>query len=621
MSKVGAALAAIACFLAIGCEKHATVIPTDPGGNPGTPTIVITIATDRGTLEAGSAQPATLTITAKSQDGTPAADGTDVSINTSLGNFGVDSSGKPLTLTTAKLSRGATTVPFYAGTETGTANLLAQIGTNVGRLNITIMPTPTAPVADFTFEAAGLSVLFTDASMGSPTSREWDFGDGTFSSDTNPKHDYANGGTYTVQLTVRNSGGANSKKKFVTVTPALVASFKSDVSGLSVLFTDTSTGAPTSWDWDFGDNSAHATAQNPSHTYATAGTYTVKLTVRNASNNTSSVSNFVTVGGTAPQADFKFEVAGLKVNFTDTSTGSPTSWQWDFGDGGQDTVQNPTHTYPSAGTYNVTLTARNIGGQTSKSQFVTVSLGQRPSAAFKFEVSGLKVVFTDQSTNSPTSWDWDFGDNSAHATTQNPTHTYTAAGTYTVTLKVANAGGDSSISQFVTVASAPVADFVYNVSTTNSLIVNFVDQSTGTPTGWAWNFGDCGVSATCSSTAQNPSHTYTSPGSYTVTLIASNTAGQSTKQKSVTAGAPRASFTATQAATPPHTITFTDTSTPAGTARSWDFGDCPNPPTSACTSADVTASHTYAAAGNYTVTLTVANAGGQDSTTRTITVQ
>src|SRR6185436_10868780 len=70
MPRIAAALAAIACFLAIGCEKHATVIPTDPG-TPGTPTIVITIATDRGTLEAGSAQPATLTITAKSQDGTP----------------------------------------------------------------------------------------------------------------------------------------------------------------------------------------------------------------------------------------------------------------------------------------------------------------------------------------------------------------------------------------------------------------------------------------------------------------------------------------------------------------------------------------------------------------------
>ena len=621
MPRIAAVLVAIASLYAIGCEKHATVLPTDPGSGPGAPAIVITITTDRGSVEAGSSQPATLTITAKAQDGSPAADGTEVTVNTSLGNFGVDSTGKPLTLTTSRLSRGSTSVPFYAGAQTGTANVLAQIGTSVGRLNITIMPAPAAPFADFTFEAAGLSVLFTETSMGAPTSWEWDFGDGTQSTDKNPKHDYATAGTYTVKLTVRNGGGTSSKSKFVTLTPALLASFRSEVSGLTVLFTDTSSGTPTSWEWDFGDGSATDRRQHPRYVYASAGTYTVRLTVRNTSGATASASAFVSVGGNAPQADFKFEVAGLRVNFTDASTGSPTSWRWSFGDSKpEETVQNPTHAYDAAGTYNVTLTVSNLGGTTSKSQFVTVSLGDRPAAAFKFEVSGLQVVFTDQSTGSPTSWDWDFGDGSAHDTSQNTSHVYASAGTFKVTLKAANAAGDSSISQFVTVASAPAADFVYSVSPTNTLSATFVDQSSGSPTGWAWNFGDCGSTAACTSTQQNPTHVFPSPGTYNVSLTASNSAGQNTKRKDVTVGAPRASFTVTPASSPPRTYTFTDTTTPSSTARSWNFGDCPNPPTLACTSADATVTHTYTAAGTYTVMLAVGNAGGQDSTTRTVVV-
>jgi len=616
MPRIAAVCLAAAILIVAGCEKHATVLPTDPGGNPGAPTLVITIATDRGTLDAGSTSPATLTITAKFQNGTNATDGTDVAINTSLGNFGVDGSGKPLQLVTAKLAGGVATVQFYAGNDTGVANVLAQIGTSTGRLNLTITPAPVAPVADFAFEANGLSVLFTDMTMGAVTKRTWDFGDNSTSNETNPKHVYAAAGAYTVKLTAENGGGSSSKSKFVTLTAVpLVAAFKNTINGLTVLFTDQSTGGAVSWQWDFGDGTAFDTTQNPQHVYARAGTFTVKLTVRNASGASASATDFITVGGTAPVANFTFEVAGLRAIFTDASTGNPTEWSWDFGDGTPAvTTQNATHTFPTPGAYNVTLTVKNIAGQSSKSTFVTVTLGNAPVADFKFQASGLSVIFTDASKNSPTSWDWDFGDGSAHGTQQNPSHTYASANTYKVTLTATNAAGSSSASQFVAVVAPPVANFTCNAAS-GSLALNCFDQSTNTPTAWAWNFGDCATNAMCTSTDQNPAHLYTAAGVYTVLLKVTNSAGSSQTTRDIAIGAPQASFTYTKSTL---TVTFTDTSSNSPTSRSWNFGDCGTNPN--CTASTSPVAHTYLAPGTYTVQLIVSNAGGQGFTTQQVTV-
>ncbi|MDP9183885.1 MAG: PKD domain-containing protein, partial [Actinomycetota bacterium] len=165
----------------------------------------------------------------------------------------------------------------------------------------------------------------------------------------------------------RTSGDPQSHAVFVldVVAPtAPTASFTSSVSGgaapLSVAFTDTSTGAPTSWAWAFGDGGS-ATSQNPTHSFATAGTYTVTLTATNGSGSTSATGTITVTSPPpppAPTASFTSSVSGgaapLSVTFTDTSTGAPTSWAWAFGDGGSDSSQNPTHSYTSAGTYTVT---------------------------------------------------------------------------------------------------------------------------------------------------------------------------------------------------------------------------------------------------------------------------
>lgn len=147
---------------------------------------------------------------------------------------------------------------------------------------------------------------------------------------------------------------------------------------LTVNFTDQSSGPVTSWSWNFGDGGT-STAQNPSHQYTAAGTYTVTLTATSAvCNDVETKTNYITVSG-VPTAQFVGSPtsgsAPLTVNFTDQSTGNPTSWSWNFGDGGTSTAQNPSHQYTAAGTYTVTLTATNACGsdQEIKTGYITVS--------------------------------------------------------------------------------------------------------------------------------------------------------------------------------------------------------------------------------------------------------
>jgi PKD repeat protein len=151
-----------------------------------------------------------------------------------------------------------------------------------------------------------------------------------------------------------------------------ISSFTSNVTSgakpLVVQFTDTSNNTPTGWYWTFGDGGT-STLQNPIYTYTSLGTYAVSLGASNsAGSNTTTRSTYITVANTVtpPVAAFTSDIrsgtAPLTVLFTDTSTNSPTGWQWSFGDGTFNTEKNPSHTYTTGGTYSVTLTAVNSGG-------------------------------------------------------------------------------------------------------------------------------------------------------------------------------------------------------------------------------------------------------------------
>jgi len=319
------------------------------------------------------------------------------------------------------------------------------------------------PVPDFsvspTSGKAPLTVAFTDESTGTPTKWKWNFGDGSKSYLQNPTHKYSKAGVYTVSLTVKNTHGSNTvtKTDYVKVIAKPVAVFSaSPTSGktpLNVKFTDTSTGTPAKWKWDFGDGSK-SYIQNPIHKYSKAGVYTVSLTVKNThGSNTIAKTDYIKVV-TKPVAAFSASpISGkypLNVKFTDKSTGTPTKWKWDFGDGTKSFLQNPTHKYSKAGKYTVTLKVTNAAGinTATKSNYITVTgTSQAPTADFwGWPLSGkapLKVTFTETSKGSPTSWKWDFGDGK-YSTEKSPTHTYSAAGTYTVKLTATNEAGSST---------------------------------------------------------------------------------------------------------------------------------------------------------------------------------
>lgn len=533
MRPMALSILAVLGLLAGACDSGNPVSPTAPQPpGAGSPDVVLVVTSDRGQLEAGSGEVATLTISADN-----APDKTEVALSTSLGSFARN---EAVQIIKKEILNEAATVQLFPGSEPGTAKILARSGVSVGQLSLPIVEPSAPPVAEFTFQVSGLTALFADASTGNPTGWQWDFGDGDgVSGRKTTQHTYPQAGTYTVSLTVTGAGGASSNvRKFVTVVAGLPlqAAFGYEVNGLTVLFTDISTGEPVSWTWDFGDGGA-STERNPSHTYARPGTYTVKLIVGNEFGITATASKFVNPSlGEPPKADFDFQADGLRVLFTDRSEGKPDSWTWDFGDGTSSAAQNPEHTFAQPGTFNVTLTARNKAGASSKSKLVAVSRGEPPKAAFEFQANGLNVVFIDRSEGKPTSWNWQFGDCSGplcESTEQNPTHTYASPGSYTVILTASNAAGSSRATRLVTVSTAgpPVANFCYQ---RNGLVVIFTDTSTQSPASWQWDFGDCAEqAATCKSTSQNPGHSYLSAKTYAVTLTVLNAAGQNSRTRFV----------------------------------------------------------------------------------------
>jgi PKD repeat protein len=242
-----------------------------------------------------------------------------------------------------------------------------------------------APVADFnassTSVCEGGSITFTDASTESPTSWSWNFGDGGTSTVQNPTHVYAAAGTYTVTLTATNATGSDDeiKNNHITVNanPDLSVTSSTD---------ETCTGNDGTASVSLGVGTymySWNTAPIQTTSMATglvAATYNV--TVTNAATTCFASTNVVVndgCAGSAPVADFSTSSTSVcengSVTFTDLSTNTPTSWLWNFGDGGTSTVQNPTHVYATAGTYTVTLTATNATGSDGevKNNHITVN--------------------------------------------------------------------------------------------------------------------------------------------------------------------------------------------------------------------------------------------------------
>lgn len=251
------------------------------------------------------------------------------------------------------------------------------------------------PVADFsgtpTSGTKPLEVSFSDLSTGDVISRTWSFGDGSSSTEISPTHTYTTAGDFTVALTLSGPGGDDTETKTNYINVAdpgqpPVADFSgtptSGTKPLEVSFSDASTGDISSHVWSFGDGGS-STEINPSHTYTTAGDYTVALTVIGpGGDDTETKTSYISVADPVPPvADFSGTptsgIAPLEVSFSDLSTGDIISRTWSFGDGSSSTELNPSRTYVNAGDYTVSLTVSGPGGDdtATKTSYISVSAG------------------------------------------------------------------------------------------------------------------------------------------------------------------------------------------------------------------------------------------------------
>jgi gliding motility-associated-like protein len=232
-----------------------------------------------------------------------------------------------------------------------------------------------------------------------------------------------------------------------------------------------------------------------------------------------------------PNASFNATTVceGNNTTFTDQSTvssGSITSWNWDFGGFGSSVAQNPLYTFPASGPINVTLIVQSSNGCYDTIQ-QTVVVNPNPVVSFtptRFCV-GLPTEFIDNSfipTGSIVSWSYDFGDGSPVSNLQNPIHIYTSSGTYNVVMTATSNLGCTGTST-TTVTALPGPNAAFTASPNPALInenIQFTDQSTGNIAAWLWNFGN-----NTGSNSPNPVHSYPDGGSYIVYLVVTDNDG------------------------------------------------------------------------------------------------
>ncbi len=460
----------------------------------------------------------------------------------------------------------------------------------------------------------GTPTVFQDSTvLGYPASSYfWNFGDGNFSSLKNPVYQYINSGTYFVSLTVTNINGCDSTfsdSVVVNIKPS--ANFTSDTVcyGLATNFIrSVSPSNPVYYIWNYGDGSGLDTNISPSfyYTYATDGAYLVTLKVINANGCEDSISKSIIVQA-KPIAQFSPQVdtlcLGDSVTLLNSST-LATSYFWNFGDGVNDSSVNPTHSYLNDGLFQIKLIVENPYGCIDSTTDTVIVL-PTPIADFILDTVCFTnpTTFTNLSSGTNLNSSWSFGDGNS-STNQNPTHTYGLDSSFKTTLTVTTPFGCSdTLSKVALVLPIVQAHFNYSLACVGRTI-NFNDSSSGVTNSWDWNFGDGNTSNN-----QNPTHIYSATGNYTVTLIVQSISGCSdTISKTITVNSiPVPNFIADTVCMG-NNMNFTNltTNNQPITSYSWDFGDGNSSFTN-------NPSYTYAAPGVYTVTLTVTNNGGCDS--------
>ena len=597
------ALAALTAFMAVGCGVHQSATQDVTGPSEFALSLNLTATPDSIQLD-GSAS--AIAIEAHHADGTPWV-GLPVRLDIVVGNTVQDcgvlsthnvvtgNDGRAVAIYTAP----GLPLPFpqcSGFNPGGTVTIVATpSGTNFQTANVrtadirlmptgTIVPPANSPTAAFTespLPATTGTPLHFDGSTSKPgtgasqiASYSWSFGDAASAAGVAPTHTYSSPGNYNVTLTVTNDRGlAASTTQVVSVvaglapTPAFVFSPSGPSVGQTVVFNaTTATAAPghtlTQYNWIFGDGGT-ASGVVVSHAFTAVGTYNVTLSVVDDTGQPSTTSQSVTVsagGGNAgvAKAAFTFSPsspnAGQSVSFnasTSAASGgqSITTYAWDFGDGTSGLGVTVNHVFIAAGTFTVTLTVTDSGGQKGTLP-LTVPVQAAGSgsltAAFTFSpilpVSGQLVSF-NASPSTPqgsiTSYDWDFGDgtivNGQSSFIIN--HTFFTAvptgSTFVVRLTVHDNTGRSATATPQNVPVSPSAPAIpsFTVSPSPATLatqpVTVTITSPGPVTSANWSFGD-GTAVVTTLGAQNTTttHSYSATGSYVISLTVTDANGQ-----------------------------------------------------------------------------------------------
>jgi gliding motility-associated-like protein len=509
-----------------------------------------------------------------------------------------------------------------------TVQLVATSANNCKATNSKTVVVDTLPSVNFsnTTECFGHSTVFTNSSTPASGASAWTFGNGSSSSAYSPSKAYSRNGTYkaTLLFTAANNC-SDSMVKIVTVhaTPESIWTAPTTAEGIALTFANNSTIAAGNlgYLWSFGDGNS-SNAQNPTHTYADTGNFSVGL-ISYTQNCSDTLIKSVAVNP-VPQANFSVNRVCVidSARFINSSfiKKDGMSYSWIFGDGGTSTDQNPVHKYTAPGAYNIIMTSTSDSGYTDSKQ-LTLVIYESPAANFSSTsvCAGDTTLFTDNSfiKGGGLSYLWDFGVSGSRSITKNPKLAYTASGNTSAKLIVTSANGCvDSISKNVQVFALPVAKFGTDTVCAGAS-TRFTDSSAVSSASigsFSWDFGNNN-----GSNIKNPLHQYTNYGTYNVKLIVTSNQGcvDSLSKNVLVNALPTAAYSVTDKCINDSSV-FTNISTyplaGGSLAYSWDFGD------GIGSTSLVNPKYAYASDGTFSAKLVVTetNTSCKDSISRSV---
>jgi PKD repeat protein len=524
-----------------------------------------------------------------------------------FGNGQTDTSANPLPVTFLASLYNDTT--YYI--TLSIANLCGSVSYTD---SVLVHPSPTSYFGlNVNSGCSPLTISFSNNSYGLPTSYLWNFGDGSTSTDSLPApHTYfafANDTTYYITLITFNACGTDTLVDSIRVQPNTVNAFfntnpTQGCAPLTVNFTNFSTGGSV-YAWNFGDGNI-SSQYNATHTYLSAGLYTVSFVV---TNNCSFDTAYVSIE-VWPQPALAFSssadtiCAQAPIGFTNTSPDPLINILWDFGDGNQSTQTSPVHSYSQPGLYLVSFIGTGSVHGCIDTIYKNILVAPLPVADFDSLLNEgcqpLNLTFTNQSTGA-SSWYWDFGDGN-FSSVYSPSHTYLNSGSFQVNLYLETALGCKDTSTgLVVVRPKPQSAFTLSQDSACGAPATIQLTNTSTPgTGADWTFGNGQQS-----TQISPSVTYNQTGLFNIQLISTNSFGckDSAIDQFEVHVAPQAAISAADYNGCEDLLVTFINSTINGTSFYWDFGD-------GNTSTDVAVQHLYTEPGQYQVTLVASGAGG-----------